>query len=112
MGRYDGDMVVSLAGEWDIYRREELRQRLQPAYDEQQVILDLMAAKYVTSTLICALIVVHKHRENRGLPRAVLAVRSAFVRRLLAATGIDGLFAIFDNIEDALRSTSQMQESA
>ena len=32
-------MVISLAGEWDIYRREELQGRLEPALSEDQVIL-------------------------------------------------------------------------
>lgn len=94
-------MVISLAGEWDIYRREELRSRLDPAYREREVVLDLTTAKYVTSTLMCALVVAHKHRDGLGLPPAVLAVRSAFVRRLLSATGLDGLFPIYDSVEDA-----------
>lgn len=105
-------MVVSLAGEWDIYRRDELRTLLEPAYDERQVILDLMTAKYVTSTLIGALIVAQKHREESGLPRAMLAVKSAFVRRLLGVTGLDALFPIYESIEDALRASSREQETA
>jgi anti-anti-sigma factor len=109
-GYYDHTMVVSLAGEWDIYRRDELRNRLEPAYYEHEVILDLTAAKYVTSTLICALIVAHKHREAQRLPRAILAVKSAFVRRLLSATGLDGLFPIFESIEDARRASSTLEE--
>lgn len=103
-------MVVSLAGEWDIYRREELRNRLEPAYYEREVILDLTSAKYVTSTLICALIVAHKHREENRLPRAMVAVKSAFVRRLLSATGLDGLFPIFESVEDAQRTSSSYEE--
>lgn len=103
-------MVVSLAGEWDIYRREELRNRLEPAYYERQVIFDLTAAKYVTSTLICALIVAHKHREQARLPQAMLAVKSAFVRRLLGATGLDSLFPIFESVEDALRTSPGIEE--
>lgn len=94
-------MVISLAGEWDIYRREELRNRLEPGYTEPGVILDLTAAKYVTSTLICALVVMQKHREEERLPRAAIAVKSAFVRRLLTATGLDGLFPIYDSVEEA-----------
>lgn len=97
-------MVISLAGEWDIYRREELRNRLEPAYSESQVVLDLTSAKYVTSTLICALVVAHKHRAAENLPPAVLAVKSAFVRRLLSATGLDGMFPIHETLDDALGS--------
>lgn len=103
-------MVISLAGEWDIYRRDELRSLLEPAYYERRVVLDLTAAKYVTSTLICALIVVHKHRQEQLLPLAVLAVKSAFVRRLLSATGLDGLFPICESVEDALGTSSGIKE--
>jgi anti-anti-sigma factor len=105
-------MVVSLAGEWDIYRRDDLRALLEPAYDERQVILDLTSAKYVTSTLICALIVAYKHRQEHGLPPATLAVKSAFVRRLLGATGLDGLFPIYESVEDALDASSPAAETA
>jgi len=99
-------MVVSLAGEWDIYRREELRALLEPAYYERFVILDLTAAKYVTSTLICELVLVHKHRKQHALAGALLAVKSAFVRRLLTVTGLDGLFSIFESVDDAMSAAS------
>lgn len=105
-------MVISLAGEWDIYRRDELRARLEAAYDQEQLVLDLTAAKYVTSTLICALVVAHKHRQARRLPAAMIAVKSAFVRRLLAVTGLEGLFPIYDSVDNALLSAQAEEESA
>jgi len=95
-------MVISLSGEWDIYRRAELHDRLAPAYYERNVILDLTAAKYVTSTLMGALVALHKHRHAERLKPAVLAVRSAFVRHLLAATGIEMLYPIYETVEEAL----------
>lgn len=94
--------MISLAGEWDIYRRDELQSHLEPAYREPEVVFDLTNAKYITSTLICALVLAHKHRERQGFPHAVLAVKSAFVRRLLGATGLEGLFPIFDSVEEAV----------
>jgi anti-anti-sigma factor len=97
-----GAMVISLAGEWDIYRRDELQSRLEPAYREPEIVFDLTSAKYITSTLICALIVAYKYRELHGMPRAAIAVKSAFVRRLLNATGLEGLFPIFGSVEEAL----------
>jgi anti-anti-sigma factor len=105
-------MVVSLAGEWDIYRSEELRSRLEPVYCEEELVLDLTTAKYVTSTLICALLVAQKYRHENRLPRAVLAVKSAFVRRLFNATGIDRLFPIVDNVEEALNASVRARETA
>lgn len=95
-------MVISLAGEWDIYRAQELRERLEPAYTEPEIVFDLTAAKYVTSSLIGALAVAHKHRCGHGFPPASLAVRSAFVRRLLGMTGLDAMFPIYGSVEAAL----------
>lgn len=97
-------MVISLAGEWDIYRREELRARLKPALIESEVVLDLTSAKYITSTLICALVLAHKERLSKSLPPIRLAVTSAFVRRLCTATGLDGLFPIASSVDEALES--------
>ncbi|MFN2449444.1 MAG: STAS domain-containing protein [Candidatus Baltobacteraceae bacterium] len=97
-------MVISLAGEWDIYQAPQLRERLQPAYAQAEVVLDLTSAKYVTSSLITALVLAHKHRVASGMVPASLAVRSAFVRRLLTLTGLDELFPIYDDVEEALEA--------
>lgn len=99
-------MVISLAGEWDIYRRPELAQLLEPAAAAPRVVLDLTAAKYVTSTLMAALVVMHKTREVNGLPPAVLAVQSAFVTRLLTVACLDELFPIVPSVEAGLAASS------
>jgi len=75
------------------------------ASSESHVVLDLTSAKYITSTLICALILAHKQREALQLPRLRLAVKSAFVRRLLGATGLEGMFPIYDTVETAGEDT-------
>lgn len=97
-------MVISLAGEWDIYQAAELRKRLEPAYTERDVVLDLTSAKYITSSLISALLLAHKHRVETQKPPAALAVRSAFVRRLLTLTGLEGVYPIYSSVEDALEA--------
>ncbi len=95
-------MIVSLAGEWDVSRREELHERLQPAFYHPAIVLDLSAAKYVTTTLITALVKVHAQRLRRKLPAARLAVGSAFVRGLLVETGVADRFCIYDTLERAV----------
>lgn len=97
-------MVISLAGEWDIYQAAELRKRLEPAYSEPDVVLDLTSAKYITSSLIGALVLAHKHRVETQKPPAALAVRSAFVRRLLALTGLEELYPTYGSVEEALEA--------
>jgi anti-anti-sigma factor len=95
-------MIISLAGEWDIYRAAELRERLEPAYHEGSVVLDLSSAKYVTSCLISALVLMHKHRCAHGMAPARLAVRSAFVSRLFSMTGLSDLLPVYGSVEEAL----------
>jgi anti-anti-sigma factor len=97
-------MVLSLAGEWDISRSDELRACLEPTFQEPYVVYDLTSAKYVTSTLICALVVAHKRRSAAKLPPAAIAVKSAFVRRLLEATGLEALFPVYETVEETLSS--------
>ncbi len=105
-------MIVSLAGEWESYRSDELRERLEPAYSHAEVLLDLTAAKYVTSTLVGALVTAHEHRQAQGLPRMSVAIESAFVRRLFVATGLDEFFAIYKSLDEALKARASMRESA
>lgn len=106
-------MVISLAGEWDIYRCEELQRHLRGAYEEPEVVvLDLTGAKYVTSTLIGALVKLQRHREQGQMLPAVLAVRSPFVRRLLAVTGIEELYDIYESLEEALAARGVEEETA
>ena len=105
-------MIVSLAGEWESYRRDELRERLEPAYSHAEVLLDLTAAKYVTSTLVGALVTAHEHRQAQGLPRMPVAIESAFVRRLFVATGLEEFFAIHESLDAALEGRASKRESA
>lgn len=105
-------MVISLAGEWDIYRREELERHLHGAYESPEVVLDLTGAKYVTSTLIGALVKLQSQREQREMLPAVLAVRSPFVRRLLAVTGVEEIYTIYDSLEEAVAAPEIDEESA
>ncbi len=105
-------MIVSLAGEWESYRSDELRERLEPAYSHAEVLLDLTAAKYVTSTLVGALVTAHEHRQAQGLPRMSVAIESAFVRRLFVATGLEEFFAIYKSLDEALKARASKRESA
>ena len=96
--------MISLAGEWDIYRREELQKRLARAREQRVAAIDLSGAKFVTSTLICELVLLYRDRAERGWDEPVpVVVKSAFVRRLLGVSGIEGLYAICDSVDAAAR---------
>lgn len=92
-----------------MYQAAELRQRLEPAYKQAEVVIDLTGAKYVTSSLITALALAHKHRLAQGMSPAALAVGSAFVRRLLAVTGLDAMFPIYESVGEALQSAQAVR---
>ena len=84
---------------------------LEPAAREANVILDLTNAKYVSSTLVMALVVLHEHRAERGMPTMIIVVKSAFVRRLLNLTGLEAFFRIRETIEEGLAEL-RFRESA
>ena len=94
-------LVVTLEGEWDVYRCPELDQRLQPAHSAPQVILDLTSATYIDSTCLGALVRMRKARDARGLGAARLVITSPMVLRIFEIVRLDRVWPIFDSVEAA-----------
>lgn len=96
-------LILTLTGEWDIYRRDELEALLRPALEKEHVILDLSAVSYADSTVLSALAMLRKGRLGLGLaPSAIVA--SPSVRRLLTITRMDRLWPCFETVEAAMAS--------
>jgi anti-anti-sigma factor len=95
--------VIALAGEWDIYRRDELRQILGASYDERDVVLDMSAVTYADSTLLSELVLMRKHRLTNDLPRVALVPSKPF-ERILTITGMKELWPCFSTAESAVSS--------
>lgn len=92
-------MMLSVPGEWDSYRLDELHRRLEPAYTSDRIVINLSGARHVTDTLMAALLELRHYREDHKLEAAVILVNSAFVRKLLSLAGFDQLFRVYDSVE-------------
>lgn len=92
-------MMISVPGEWDSYKLDELHQRLSPVYTAEQAVINLSGARHVTDTLLAALLELRAYRAAAKLEPPVILVNSAFVRKLLSLAGFDGLFRVYDAVE-------------
>ena len=94
--------VISLDGDWDIDRRDELEGLLRTVYDfPGNLVLDMHSVNYADSTILAALIVLRNRRRTKGLPLPCLVIGSRQVRRLLNIAGLSEAFPVFDTLEEA-----------
>lgn len=87
-------MVIQLSGDWDISNAADLGDRLEPAYRQDDVTLDLSGLRLISSTLLTGLYRIHVAREAQRLPRVRLLVDYPLVRRLLEAVEFDKIFEL------------------
>ena len=92
-------MMISVPGEWDSYKLDQLHTSLEPAYTAEHIVINLSGARHVTETLLAALLELRAYRAGRELEPAIILVNSAFVRKLLSLAGFDGLFRVYDSVE-------------
>lgn len=94
--------VITLDGDWDIARRDELEGLLKTAYEWRgDLIVDMHSVSYADSTILAALIVLRNRRRTKGLPLPSLVVGSRQVRRLLTIAGLGEAFPLYDSLEQA-----------
>ena len=92
-------MMISVPGEWDSYKLDQLHASLEPAYTAERVVINLSGARHVTDTLLAALLELRGYRADKELEPVTILVNSAFVRKLLSLAGFDGLFRVYDAVE-------------
>ena len=89
-------VVVILNGEYDIARTADLRDAILLAHsDEERMILDMSEVAFIDSSGLQVLLEVHSVLAEQG---TVLTIHepSSIVRRVLALTGMSGLFGVDD----------------
>jgi anti-anti-sigma factor len=98
----DGAIVVSLAGELDLYNAEDVRAALlESCADEPPVVvLDLGAVTFIDSTALGVLIEARSRLADGDGFR--LASPGLETRRALEVSGLDKHFAVFDTVAEAL----------
>ena len=99
--RTDGFVVVSLAGELDLYNASTVREALFACCAEtpERLIVDLSAVKFIDSTALGVLIEARTRLPNRK--SFLLAAPGLETRRALEISGLDRHFAVHESVEQA-----------
>jgi anti-sigma B factor antagonist len=102
--RSDGAVIVSLAGELDLYNAHVVRDALLECCNEEpkRLVVDLSEVKFIDSTALGVLIEARTRMPNR---RAfLLAAPGLETRRALEISGLDRHFSVHESRADALGS--------
>ena len=103
--RRDGGVVLSLAGELDLYNAEEVRSALLDACAGEPALLvvDLEEVRFIDSTALGVLIEARSRMADHSSFR--LAAPGLETRRALEVSGLDRHFLVHDNVAEALAAT-------
>jgi anti-sigma B factor antagonist len=103
--RRDGAVVLSLAGELDLYNAEEVRGAVLDACAGEPAVLvvDLEEVRFIDSTALGVLIEARSRMAERGGFR--LAAPGLETRRALEVSGLDRHFLVHDTVAEALEAT-------
>ena len=101
----DGTVVVSLAGELDLYNAAEVRAALLDATAgvPRVLVVDLEEVRFIDSTALGVLIEARSRMADRGGFR--LAAPGLETRRALEVSGLDRHFLVHDTVADALAAS-------
>ena len=106
--------VVSLAGDWDIFSRDTLRNRLTPAHTADRCIIDFTDCVLGDASFLTELIFVSKIRRTHGLPPLVLVItpNNPVLQRILEVTQLARLWPVYDSVDAAIRATANQTLSS
>ena len=85
-----GMIVVSLAGEWDIFARDALHDALLTAGMSGDVVVDARSASFFDSTALSEFVTFFK-RVTSGGGRFELLIGNSNIRRILEMTGLSDM---------------------
>jgi anti-sigma B factor antagonist len=102
--RNDGSVVVTLAGELDLYNAHMLREALLECCGEapERLVVDLSEVKFIDSTALGVLIEARTRLPNRR--GFMLASPGLETRRALEISGLDRHFVVHASLDEALAS--------
>ena len=105
ISRNDGSIIVSLAGELDLYNAHEVREALLECCAESPVrlVVDLSGVKFIDSTALGVLIEARTKLENRR--GFLLAAPGLETKRALEISGLDHHFVVHDSLDAALSAS-------
>ncbi|MGS2616774.1 STAS domain-containing protein [Micromonospora sp. LZ34] len=98
--------VVSVAGDIDLDGGDALRAALHSAVEVPgHVVVDLTRVHLIDSTGLGLLVRAHRDARERGVVLC-LAAPSRYIRTVLHTMRLDGLFPVFDSVEEAVAGVS------
>ena len=103
----DGQYVISLSGEVDLYTAPEFKQQLLEVIEQggRDVIVDLTNTTFIDSTTLGVLVGgVKRLRTNEGQLSLVCSDRN--ITKIFEITGLDRVFAIHSTLDAALGTGS------
>ncbi len=100
----DGAVIVSLAGELDLYNAEEVRRALLEACaaEPEVLVVDLGEVRFIDSTALGVLIEARSSMGDRKGFR--LAAPGLETRRALEVSGLDRHFLVHETVPEALEA--------
>ena len=103
--RTNGFVVVTLAGELDLYNASSVREALFACCAEspERIIIDLSGVKFIDSTALGVLIEARTQLPNRN--GFLLAAPGLETRRALEISGLDQHFSVHESVEQARTAT-------
>lgn len=96
--------VVSLRGDYDVFRTPELDMELRGIDGVRFVVVDFSSVKYISSSAIGALIRMRTRRTDADLPAAKFAGLSPTLQRIFALLGLDQAWQRYADAASAMRS--------
>lgn len=101
----EDSIVIKLQGEVDLYAAPELKDHVNRAIEsgKTKLVLDLSGATFIDSTTLGILVSGMKRLRPRGGMLAVLCPDPTMAR-IFDITGLNRMFSVHDNLEDALAS--------
>jgi len=105
ISRNNGAVVLSLAGELDLYNAHEVRDALLEicAESPDRLVVDLSGVRFIDSTALGVLIEARTKLANRR--GFLLAAPGLETRRALEISGLDRHFAVHDSLDSALAAS-------
>ena len=105
ISRSEGSVVVSLAGELDLYNAHAVREALLECCAEEpsRLVVDLSGVTFIDSTALGVLIEARTRLANRS--GFLLAAPALETKRALEISGLDRHFAVHDSLDAALAAS-------
>ena len=101
-----GIVVIPLAGELELGRRDEIHNALHIGGSEGGILLDFSGVTYADSTSLAELLRLHKQAREHKVPVALVVVHPQF-ERLLRYAGLQTAFRVFRERGEALSYLAQ-----